>query len=113
MQLAQTHLAEPVAVEFTGYPKEYTDAFERFEVNRALDFIWSRIKSLDQQITDTKPFTVVKENLEEGKRLIVALVRELAAVDLLVEPFMPETSKKIIEAILANKKPENLFPRKD
>ncbi|HVV15253.1 MAG TPA: methionine--tRNA ligase [Candidatus Paceibacterota bacterium] len=113
MQLAQTHLAEPVVVEFTGYPEEYTNALERMEINKAADFVWSRIKSLDQQITDTKPFTVVKENPEEGRKLIAALVRELAAVDLLIEPFMPETSKKIIDAIMANKKPENLFPRKD
>jgi methionyl-tRNA synthetase len=113
MQLAQTHLPEPVKVEFTGYPKEYTDALEKFEINKAADCIWSRIKGLDQQITDTKPFSVVKENPEEGRELIAGLVRELAAVDLLIEPFMPETSKKIIEAIMANKKPETLFPRKD
>jgi len=113
MKLAEDNLPEPVKVEFTPYPKEYCEALEKFEVNKAAEFIWERIKLLDQQITDTAPFKVVKTNPEEGRELIAALVRELAAVDLMLEPLMPETSKKIIEAIMANKKPENLFARKD
>jgi methionyl-tRNA synthetase len=113
MQLAATHLSAPVELDAPDYPKEYAAAMENFEVNRALDFVWERIKLLDQQITDTQPFKVVKTDPERGKELIAALVRGLAAVDLLIEPVLPKTSKNIIEAIIANKKPENLFPRKD
>lgn len=113
MKLAEDNLSEPVKVEFTPYPKEYTDALERFEINKAAEVIWERIKLLDQQITDTAPFKVIKTNPEEGRELIAGLVRELAAIDLMLEPLMPDTSKKIIEAIMANKKPENLFARKD
>lgn len=113
MQLAQTNLEEPVSVEFVGYPKEFTDSLERFEINEACDYIFRRIQALDQEITRTEPFKVVKTDKEKGKELITNLVKELAAVDLLLEPIMPETSKKIIDAIVANKKPENLFTRKD
>jgi hypothetical protein len=31
----------------------------------------------------------------------------------MLNPFMPETSALIKEAVLANKKPANLFPRKE
>lgn len=113
MTLAQNNVAEPVAVEFVPYPPEYTDAMEKFEVNRAMDYIWSRIGALDQRITRDEPFKVVKTDPEKGKVMIEEMVKELAATDLLLEPFMPDTSKKIIEAIMANKKPENLFPRKE
>jgi methionyl-tRNA synthetase len=113
MQLAQTNLSEPVAVEFVGYPKEFTDLMEKFEINHAFDYVFSRIQELDQTITRTEPFKVIKTDPEKGKELITGLVKELAALDLLLEPFMPETSKKIIDAIVANKKPENLFARKD
>jgi methionyl-tRNA synthetase len=112
MQLAQTHLIEPVTVEVVPYPKEFTDALDKFEINRAADVVWERITLLDEQISDTEPFKVVKTNPDEGKELIAALVQELAAIDRLLEPFMPDTSKKIMDAIVANKKPENLFPRK-
>jgi methionyl-tRNA synthetase len=113
MQLAQTHLEKPVELEYKPFPKEYSDALGNFEINKAADVVWERIKLLDQQITDTEPFKVIKSNPEEGKELIAALVVELAFIDQMLEPLMPQTSKKIIDAIVANKKPDNLFARKD
>ncbi len=113
MQLAQTHLAEAVVLEFSGYPKEFTENLEKFEIHHACEYVASRIQALDQEITRTEPFKVVKTDPEKGKEIITGLVKELAAIDLLLEPIIPETSKKIIEAIMANKKPENLFGRKD
>jgi methionyl-tRNA synthetase len=113
LTLAQTHLQGPVAVEFVPFPKEFTEPMERFEINKAAEYVWQRIGALDQKITEAAPFKVVKEDLEKGRAIIADLVRELAAIDLMLEPIIPQTSKKIIEAIVANKKPENLFPRKD
>lgn len=113
MQLAQKNLSEPVALEFTGYPEEYVQAIESFDLAAACDYVFRRLQALDQEITRTEPFKVVKTEPEKGRELIANLVKELAAIDLLLEPIMPETSKKIIDAILANQKPENLFLRKD
>lgn len=113
MQLAQMHLSEPVKVEFVPYPKEFKDAMEKFEINRVADYVWSRIGALDERIAKEEPFKLIKTDPEKGRALIVELVKELAAIDLLLEPFLPTTSKKIIEAIMQNKKPENLFLRKE
>ena len=68
---------------------------------------------LHRKITETEPFKLVKSQPEKGKVLMVELVSELYEVGALLEPFMPETSQKIKEAVVANKKPENLFPRLD
>lgn len=113
MQLAETYLEKGTRPERAGFPSEYTDALENFEISRAMDFIWERIKLLDQQIADTQPFKVVKENPEEGKELIFALTQELYFIGRMLNPFLPETSEKIKAAIVANKKPGNLFPRKE
>ena len=113
MQLAATHLSGPVTLEYKPYPKEFTDALHNFEINKATEYIWSRISALDRKITETAPFKVVKEDMEKGRAIITELTTELAFIDLMLEPILPATSKKIIEAIMANKKPENLFPRKD
>lgn len=113
MQLAQTNLEKSVEVKFTPYPKEFTNAIATHHVSTAVEYIWERIQALDQKINQTEPFKVVKTDPEKGKGLIEELVHELAAIDLMLEPVMPETSKKIIEAIAANKKPVNLFPRKE
>jgi len=113
LTLAQTHLAKPVEVAFVPYPREFTEALDNFEINRAAEYIMGRIQELDKKITEQAPFKVVKTDPDRGRELIASCVRELAAIDLLIEPFMPETSKKIIDAIVANKKPESLFARKD
>ena len=113
MQLAQTHLDEPVKVQWKPFPKEFADAMEKFEINKAAEYVWSRIQALDQRITAEAPFKVIKTDPARGTELITDLVHELAAIDLMLEPILPQTSKKIIDAIMANKKPENLFLRKD
>lgn len=113
MQLAQTHLGQGGRPEAAGFPPEYTAALESFEVNKALEYVWQRIAQLDQKITETAPFKLVKTDLEAGKKIIFDLTQELYLIGCMLNPFMPETSKKIIEAIMINQKPENLFPRKD
>ncbi len=113
MQLAEKNLVKPVNVSFVPYPEEFTAALNGYEMNVALDYVWGRIQALDQKINQTEPFKVVKTEPERGRALIEEMVHELAAIDLMLEPIMPDTSGKIIAAIIANKKPENLFPRKE
>ena len=113
MQLAQSNLAQSVKVHLVPYPEAFTRALDTYKINEAIDHIVARIQALDQKINRTEPFKLVKEDPEKGKKLIEELVHELAAIDLMLEPIMPETSRRIIKAIMANKKPENLFPRKE
>jgi len=113
MKLAETHLFKPVKIEFVPYPEEFTQALERYGVQTAADYVWGRIQALDQKINVTEPFKVIKVDKEKAKILIEELVRELAFIDEMLEPLLPATSKKIITAIMSNKKPENLFPRKE
>ena len=104
-----------VATEFAqeSSTKAIEDAMEKFEINEALNYIWSRIQRVDQKITEEEPFKVVKTDTVMGKGMIQEYVHELRLVAINLEPFMPETSKTILEAIQANKKPENLFKRLD
>ncbi len=116
MQMATTHLQEPV--EITGETKSDTRVVaytNTFEFNHAMNAIWERIGHNDALIADQKPFSGIKSNdpavAEESLLIIKKLVRELNAIAIDLKPFLPETSSKIIEAVKANKKPDNLFPR--
>jgi methionyl-tRNA synthetase len=113
MKLAEDNLEKGTRPDVSDFPKEYTEAMEKFEINRALDFVFARIQLLDQQIADTEPFKVIKVNKEEGKELILALTQELYVIGDMLNPFMPETNAKIKQAIIENKKPGNLFARKE
>ncbi|HEX8946804.1 MAG TPA: methionine--tRNA ligase [Candidatus Paceibacterota bacterium] len=112
MKLAETHLPEPVAQEAESTLRaDIHSALDSFEFNAALDRVWSEIGVIDQHITETEPFKVVKTDQEKGRALIAELVVRLATVAEALAPFMPSTSETILSAIRENKKPENLFPR--
>lgn len=112
MKLAEDNLDGPIArPEAEGFPQEFTDAIERFEFNRAMDYIWGRIQALDQRINAEEPFKLVKTDKEAGKKLIAELVTELYWIGRYLNPFMPATNELIKSTILANQKPENLFKR--
>ncbi|MEI6864081.1 MAG: methionine--tRNA ligase [Candidatus Adlerbacteria bacterium] len=113
MKLAEVHLHGDIQITQPVYSNEYLEAFEKFDINKAIDHIFKRIGVLDQRITKEEPFKLVKTDPAAGTKLILELLLELRVVAILLIPFLPETSKKIIEAVDARKKPENLFARKD
>lgn len=115
MKLAESHLSAPVHLDksdlLKNFPQEYWDALDAFRFNEAVDLIWSCIGGLDERIASEKPFAIVKEDLEKGRALISDMALELYTIARLLQPFMPSTSDAIKAAVLANKKPDNLFPR--
>ena len=113
MKLTEIYLTDGPQVSAPIFPPEYVDALEKFEINRAIDCVFRLITELDQEITKTEPFKVIKIDQAEGTKLILDLILKLYIIGVLLEPFMPETSKKILEAVRTRKKPENLFARKD
>ena len=113
MTLAEAYLAQGTRPEPVDFPSEYIESLGKYESNRALDYVWSRIQLLDQNINETEPFKLVKKDTEKAKNLIFILTQELYSIARMLTPFMSATSAKIKQAIIENKKPENLFPRKE
>jgi methionyl-tRNA synthetase len=91
----------------------YDELGTTYRFDRYLELVWTIIQGLDQAIAETEPFKVVKTDPKKGREMIQELVDGLYSVTLQLRPIMPETSAKIEEAILQNRKPENLFPRKE
>ena len=94
-------------------PSAYTTALANFEFNRAADVIWNLIETLDRRIAEEMPFKVIKTDEGKGRAMILALTQDLYLIARLLNPIMPATSATIKESILQNKKPTNLFPRKE
>ncbi len=111
MKMAETHLNSPVKVEGKEWGPSFMNSMESFKFNEALDMIWALIGELDQAITDTEPFKVVKTDKKTGQKIIIDLVHGLYEIAGYLKPFMPETAQAIEQAIKENKKPENLFSR--
>jgi methionyl-tRNA synthetase len=110
MKMSETYLevgefTEPLVPKFNE-PYE-TSIFQTF-----LDTeIFSRIAACDAFITHHEPFKVIKTDAERGKELITQMRHDLFVIASYLQMYLPETAATILEAIKANKKPENLFNR--
>jgi methionyl-tRNA synthetase len=113
MKMAETNLPEKISVEQVEFPQEFTAALDAFEISKAADIVWKEISSLDLLIQETAPFKLIKEDKEKAIGIISDLVLGLWRVASMIEPLLPETSRKIKECVKENKVPsEPLFLRK-
>jgi methionyl-tRNA synthetase len=114
MKMAETHLEAPIErPEAAAFAEAYTSAFATYNLQQVCDYVWSRVGVLDERIATEEPFKLVKVDKEKAVGIIRELVLEVYSIGRLLNPLMPEASKTIKEAVLANQKPENLFSRLD
>ena len=117
MKLAETHLDVPVMLseESLTLQPSFCEHLDRYDFAAATSLIMEHVGKADMYIQEKKPFSLVKDDAtrEEGKEIITQLVQHLAMVATHLAPIMPETAEKIMTAVRENKKPENLFTRKD
>jgi methionyl-tRNA synthetase len=114
MKMAETHLDGPIdAPAEASFDIAYTDALDTYNFQAAADFVWSKVQALDEKITETEPFRLVKTDKDAAVVIIKELVHDLYIIGRMLHPLMPEANVTIKEAVLANKKPDNLFSRLD
>ncbi len=97
--------------------KNYEKALEEFKFNEALTAIWDLISFADSYIESERPWEVktvlpTKEKDQKflGQRVAINnLLFILANIAQMLQPFLPETSEKIIKQ-LKTKKKKALFP---
>lgn len=109
MKMAETHLemGEYGAIEQST---EEESAFD-FNFQQKLNNIWHQVQVLDELISETEPFKLIKTDPEKGKEILTTLRDSLRKIGTALAPYMPETAKLITTAVETNTKPENLFPR--
>lgn len=100
-----------IGYSFVNTQNPYKAKIDSFRLNDAMDYIWDEIAFGDDQIQKSQPFKLIKIDPDKAKQDIANLVARTWRIAIELQPFMPDTSKTILEAIKANKKPENLFPR--
>lgn len=112
MKMAETHLPAPIERPQTSqFDEAYLQALEDYDFLGACDVVWEKISAIDETITETEPFKLVKTDKEAAVKIITELVTELYLVGRLLYPIMPEANATIKAAVLENKKPANLFAR--
>lgn len=85
-----------------------------FQFDQALKFIWEKIKELDVYVNNKAPWSLAKAGkAKELKTVLTQAAQGIFKVAKLLEPFLPETAKKIQEIFSSKqvRKGKPLFPR--
>lgn len=78
---------------------EYQKFMDNFELNKAMDVVWSVISKLDGYVQNYQPFKLIKSDSEKTRAVLWNLIYGLANIAFMLKPFMPQTSDKIMNAI--------------
>ena len=100
-----------ISDNFHNYPGVWDNNWNIFNFQGALDEIWKKISALDIYIQREEPFKKIKINEAEAKKDVAQLLSHLLRMSYELEPVFTDISLIIREAVLTNKKPDNLFPR--
>lgn len=112
MKMAETHLDGPTPrPSTTSFDEAFIAALETYDFQGACDYIWKKVGQLDERIAETEPFKLIKTDKEAAVVIIKELTHDLYSIGRMLDSIMPEVNVVIKEAVLQNKKPENLFPR--
>lgn len=85
------------------------ESLEQFRLNEALIHIWNSITYEDQKINETQPWRLEGEEL---RRILEDLVNLIQTIAFNLQPFLPETSEKILTQFSGSiKSAAPLFPR--
>lgn len=88
---------------------------ENFNINKAMEIIWSRIQKANKTIEESKPWELAKTDEKALSLVLNELWDEMLIIVYELKPFMPQTSAKINEVFGRDTIAEVpiLFPRID
>jgi methionyl-tRNA synthetase len=93
------------------FSENWAEPFKDYRVDLALQNIWKLLSDVDKHINENQPWSISDQ--DKLKEILTYEVDQIRKIALLIEPYIPDTAKKIQEIFgkeLINS-PESLFPR--
>ncbi len=92
--------AELVAA-FAEAPARVMERFDVVELTGALDEIWSLVRRLNAFVQEEQPWQLAKDEAQAGRldAALYSLAEGLRVVSLLLVPFMPDATDKLLSAL--------------
>jgi methionyl-tRNA synthetase len=87
--------------EFDVLPAEVAAVLDRAEPTRALDLIWHRVRRLNRYVEERAPWELARDPAAAGRldETLASLVEGLRVVSVLLNPYMPSTTGRLLEAL--------------
>lgn len=97
--------------DMQSFEKELKKTMSRYQFNEALQLIWEKIDLTNETLSKNAPWKLTE--VSEIEEILKPLAQNLLNISYLLEPFLPETSKKIQKQFTEKqiRKGEALFPR--
>ena len=92
---------EALAADFDGLAEAVCNRLDKVEITAALDEIWRRIKRLNRYVQDEQPWQLSKDDAQADRldEVLYGLAEGLRVVSVLLHPFMPESTERLLAAL--------------
>lgn len=86
---------------FDGLAERVSALFDAVEVTAALEEIWQLVRRLNQYVQDEEPWKLAKDDAQAERldRVLYGLAEGLRVVSVLLHPFVPDSSAKLLAAL--------------
>ena len=91
----------PLAESFAGISESVKSRIDRIDITGALEEIWQRIRTLNAFVAAEQPWQLAKDeaNAERLDAALYTLAEGLRVVSILVHPWIPDASDKLLDAL--------------
>jgi methionyl-tRNA synthetase len=100
-ELPAGELDPALAAEFDGLADQVRAAIDRADLTQALELIWQRVRRLNRYVEEQAPWQLAKDDARAGDldRVLRTLAEGLRVVTVLLSPWLPESSPKLLDAL--------------
>jgi methionyl-tRNA synthetase len=100
-ELPGGELDPALAAEFDGLADQVGAAIDRGDLTQALEVIWQRVRRLNRYVEEQAPWQLAKDDARAGDldRVLRTLAEGLRVVTVLLSPWLPESSVKLLDAL--------------
>jgi methionyl-tRNA synthetase len=90
--------------DFDGLREEVSALLDRAEITQALEVVWHRVRRLNRYVEERAPWQAAKDEARAGEldTTLRSLAEGLRVVTVLLHPYMPETTERLLEALGAS-----------
>src|SRR5690242_3843954 len=100
-ELPGGELDPALAAEFDGLTDQVRAAIDRADLTQALELIWVRVRRLNRYVEEQAPWQLAKDDAraDDLDRVLRTLAEGLRVVTVLLSPWLPESSVKLLDAL--------------
>ncbi len=97
-------LDDVLAADFQGLSERVGALLDLVEPTTALDEIWQRVRRLNRYVEEQAPWQLAKDpaRAEDLDRVLATLAEGLRVVSVLLHPYLPEATSKLLAALGAS-----------